>query len=102
MSQVFDTDEVVEPMLDFLCGTDLEKVMGIRDGDVESEAEEGGSSSEKSGEDEVRSRVGWKVCKLDQADGGEEIRRYDLEAALWVVEVSRIRIYHGRKWPNTI
>jgi hypothetical protein len=34
-------------MLDFLFGTDVGKVTGIRDGDVEEEAEEGGSSSEE-------------------------------------------------------
>jgi hypothetical protein len=42
MSQVFDTDEAVEPMLDFLLSTDVGRVTG-----VEEEAEEGGSSSEE-------------------------------------------------------
>ncbi|KAF8542340.1 hypothetical protein BDD12DRAFT_908026 [Trichophaea hybrida] len=47
MSQDFDTDEAVEPMLDFLFGTDVGRVTGVREEDVEEEAEEGGSSSKE-------------------------------------------------------
>ncbi|KAF8533320.1 hypothetical protein BDD12DRAFT_984524 [Trichophaea hybrida] len=47
MSQVFDTDEAVKPMLEFLLGTEVGGVTGVREGDDVEEAEEGGSSSEE-------------------------------------------------------
>jgi hypothetical protein len=48
MSQVFDTEEAVQPILDFLLGTDVGRVSGVNGGDDEEErAEEGGSSDEE-------------------------------------------------------
>ena len=45
MSQVFDTDEAVKPVLEFLADTDVGRVTGVREGDDNAEAEEDGSSS---------------------------------------------------------
>ncbi|KAF8533264.1 hypothetical protein BDD12DRAFT_899809 [Trichophaea hybrida] len=45
MSQVFDTDEAVEPVLEFLADSDVGRVTGVREGDDDAEVEEGGSSS---------------------------------------------------------
>ncbi|KAF8536579.1 hypothetical protein BDD12DRAFT_889802 [Trichophaea hybrida] len=45
MSQAFDTDEAVEPMLEFLADTDVGRVTGVRDD--EEQAEVGGSSDEE-------------------------------------------------------
>jgi hypothetical protein len=44
MSQVFDTDEAIEPMVDFPADTDVGRVTGVREGD-HAEVEKGGSSS---------------------------------------------------------
>jgi hypothetical protein len=47
MSQVFDTEEAVQPILDFLRGTDVGRVLGVNGGDDDERAEEGGSSGEE-------------------------------------------------------
>jgi hypothetical protein len=47
LSQVFDRDEAVKPILESVFGTDVGNVRGIMDGDVREEAEQGGSSSEE-------------------------------------------------------
>ena len=46
ISQVFDNEEAIKPVLEFLADTDMEKVIGIREKEVDTEAEEGGNSSE--------------------------------------------------------
>ena len=47
MSQVFNTEEAIEPVLEFLHGTEVGRVLGVREGVEEEEVEEGGSSDEE-------------------------------------------------------
>jgi hypothetical protein len=47
MSKIFHTDEAVKPILDLVGGTDMGRVKGVREGNVEDETEEGGSSSKE-------------------------------------------------------
>jgi hypothetical protein len=35
MSQVFDTDEAVKPVLEFLADTDVGRVMGVKKGTIQ-------------------------------------------------------------------
>ena len=64
ISQVFDTDKAVKPVLEFLADTDMRRVTGVQEGD-KVVTEEGGSSSEDELEgDGKRGRGGWKDVRL--------------------------------------